>query len=93
MHEDIPSFTEILSLWTDDDQLVADLGLPPSARSRVRRWRERNSVRPQYWQPLIDMADKRFGLVLTPRHLMLAACGQHRPFVKQPKVDNDAEAA
>lgn len=88
MHDDVPSFTEILSLWTVG-QLTADLELPPSARPRVRQWRDRNCLPPKHWQRIIDMAERRHGLLLTPRHLMLAAAGQHRPIVKRPHFWTD----
>lgn len=71
MHSENPSFTEILSRWQTLAEFVADMNVP---YERAKKWRARGrAIPPKYWPRLIDMAEQRFGLVLTPRQLMLAA--------------------
>ena len=79
MHTEITSHQQVLDLWRSlagerprrlYSLIARDLAVP---RARVARWHERDSVPAKYWPRLIDLAEQRFGVVITPRQMMLAA--------------------
>lgn len=71
MENDILTFAEILSRWPSDGALARDMGV---SKPCARKWRERGRpLQPQYWPRLIDVAEQRFQVIITPRQLMVAA--------------------
>lgn len=73
MHIEPRTFSEILALWKTHGALAIDMNVP---KCRARQWRVRGSVHPRYWPRLIELVEQRFGIVITPRQLMLAAAGE-----------------
>lgn len=89
MSSENPSFAEILNLWPTLAEFVADMGVP---YERAKKWRARGrAIPPRYWPRLIDMAEQRFQLVLTPRQLMLAAALEEER--RAPLQPESSEAA
>lgn len=94
MVEDFRSHKQVLELWRRlapgkrrfHAALAADLGLPSQ---NVARWYYRDSVPPKYWPRLLDLAEQRFNVIITPRQMMLAAAGQQA----QPSDKARSEAA
>jgi hypothetical protein len=71
MHAENPTFAEFLKLWPTLAEFAADMDVP---YERAKKWRARNrAIPPKYWPRFIEMAEHRFGIVVTPRQLMLAA--------------------
>lgn len=88
MHPENPSFADILNLWPTLAEFVADMGVP---YERAKKWRARGrAIPPRYWPRLIDMAEQRFQLVLTPRQLMLAAAAEEERRVHDLSEKADA---
>lgn len=81
MADDFRSHRQVLELWRRlapgksrrfYAALASDLGLPAQ---NVARWYYRNSVPPKYWSRILDLAEQRFKVVITPRQMMEAAAG------------------
>lgn len=68
--------------------LASDLGFP---LSRVIRWHQRDSVPAKYWPRLIEVAERRFDVIITARQLMLAAADECAPVSEA--ADRSTEAA
>ena len=82
MAEHFQSHQQVLELWRPlavegrlFKAIAADTGFP---RRRIQQWHRRNNIRPEYWPHLIEVVEQRFGIVLTPRQLMLAAARRFR---------------
>jgi DNA-directed RNA polymerase subunit N (RpoN/RPB10) len=86
MHENIPSFTELLKNWDSDEAAANDLAV---SRYCARQWRTRNRMRPEYWPRFIEALDRRFAIKITADDLMLASA---QGGAKQ-EPDCNAEAA
>jgi hypothetical protein len=62
-------FTEIFALWGNPDTLACDMRVP---KGRARQWVNRGYVPLWYWQDLIDVAEQRFGRIITYPELIAA---------------------
>jgi hypothetical protein len=83
MPENFSSHSEILELWRrlapgKGTRFLAPLArdFAPVRKTTVVKWYYRNSIPPRYWPQLIDLVDRRFDLVITPRQLMMIAANQ-----------------
>jgi hypothetical protein len=86
MHENIPSFTDLLKNWPNDEARAEDMAVSPYC---ARMWRERNRMLPKYWPRFIEALDRRFAIKITADDLMLASA---QGGAKQ-EPDCNAEAA
>lgn len=59
----------MIKLWPSPDDLAADVGAKPDT---VRKWRTRNRIPPEWWQPIIQAAETR-GTRLTASELACIA--------------------
>lgn len=79
MHDTLLSHADILNLWTGAGFLQrcsTDLGFP---KSRVRQWRDRDSIPPRYWPRVIAVVREVHGVSITEAQLTAAAAaGQQR---------------
>jgi hypothetical protein len=73
--QQIQSHAALCQLWRRADDLAADINaamphnVRPITRECVRKWKCRNSVPPQYWRVLIDLAERRHAVMITYRQL------------------------
>ena len=54
--QDIRSFQDVISLWPTQTAMAADISTP---LERVKKWHQRNSIPPLYWEVIIQAGYKR----------------------------------
>lgn len=89
MHEPLTTFTEIFDLWDGTAALARDMGVKVTTADQ---WRRRNYLHPRWWPRLIEVAALRHEKLITPRHLMLAACASRggQPAAERPTANAEA---
>lgn len=64
------TFAQIIECWENKAVLADDLDMP---YERVAQWYKRNSIRPKYWQAIVDAAARRGYACVTMEALTAAA--------------------
>lgn len=76
-------YADVISLWPSCASLARDLGLDrKTGPLRVRAWKRRNRIPPQFWTAIEEAAAKR-GFCITVRMLALIASAQSRERAKR----------
>ncbi len=50
------TFLQIMNFWPSARVLSADIG---AKHANVLKWRQRDSIPPEFWEPLIEAAERR----------------------------------
>ncbi len=58
----IKNYADVIDLWESYDALASDVGATVYS---IRKWRQRDSIPPEYWRALVESAAKRGIAVVT----------------------------
>lgn len=90
MHEPLTTFIAIFDLWDGTAALARDMGVKFTTADQ---WRRRNYLHPRWWPRLIEAAQQRHEMEITPEQLMQAAVASRGKQAETERQTTDAEAA